>query len=99
MWPEGQWEASKKIAWGGDRQINRHTDITTTRKNLPKCRFFENIITIKFGQKTTNFNKILWDKHKQQTVWGGPKFHPKNIIYKCQLFKLIVVTIKESAIW
>ena len=23
MWSDGQWEASKKIAWGGDRQTDR----------------------------------------------------------------------------
>ena len=37
----------KKIAWGGDkyidRQIYRQTDIATTRKNQPKARFFENL--------------------------------------------------------
>ena len=26
MWPVGQWEASKKIAWGGDTQTDRQTD-------------------------------------------------------------------------
>ena len=31
----------KKIAWGGDKQINKQTDIATTRKNPPKGRFFE----------------------------------------------------------
>ena len=32
MWPEGQWEASKKITWKGDRQ----TDIATLWKHRPR---------------------------------------------------------------
>ena len=31
----------KKIAWEGDTQTYRQTDIATTRKNRPKGRFFE----------------------------------------------------------
>ena len=36
MWPEGQWETSKKIAWEGDIQTYIHTDIATTRSNRPR---------------------------------------------------------------
>ena len=39
MWPEGQWEALKKIIWKGDKQ----TGIANLWKNRPKGRFFENI--------------------------------------------------------
>ena len=31
MWPEGQWEASKKFAWGGDRHVHKQTDTRTSR--------------------------------------------------------------------
>ena len=33
---------TQKIALEGDKQINKQTDIATTRKNLPKGQFFEN---------------------------------------------------------
>ena len=41
MWPEGQWEALKKIAWDGDikhtkPQTHKHTDIATTRPTRPR---------------------------------------------------------------
>ena len=31
MWPEGQWEASQKIALGGDRQTDRYIQAWTSR--------------------------------------------------------------------
>ena len=31
MWSEGQWEASKKTAWEGDKHTNKHTDKRTSR--------------------------------------------------------------------
>ena len=36
MWPVGQWEASKKIAWEGDIPIQPYTHIATTRPNRPR---------------------------------------------------------------
>ena len=37
MWTEGQWEASKKIAWEGDiRQTNKHTDMSTLWPTRPR---------------------------------------------------------------
>ena len=29
MWSDDQWEASKKIAWEGDKQTDRQTDTQT----------------------------------------------------------------------
>ena len=53
MWSEGQWEASKKIAWGGDKQThNSGTDFATTRKNRPKGWFFDKSINVCLGVKS-----------------------------------------------
>ena len=35
----------RKIAWGGDKQTDRQTDIATYRLNRPRGRFSENFLT------------------------------------------------------
>ena len=49
---ESQWKAWKKIAWGGDRYIDRQTAIATTRKNRPtkkklSIKFYHHHVTQK----------------------------------------------------
>ena len=57
MWPEGQWEALKKVTWKGDRQTDRRTDIATLWKNWPKSRFFENI---HYAHNVCNLQRVMF---------------------------------------
>ena len=36
MWPEGQWEALKKIAWEGDKHTDTQTDMSTLWPTRPR---------------------------------------------------------------
>ena len=79
-------EASKKIAWGGDKythtQTDRQTDIATTRKNRPKGRFFENSKNKEEEKRQKHtfsllFKEISLSPKVSSQPWGGS--HKRDI--------------------
>ena len=83
MWPEGQWEASKKTAPDGtDRQTHTHTDgHGDSMKESAKGRFFKNVNfeanivfnvqcqTVGFGQNNTiQYSTVQYSTVQYSTV-------------------------------